>query len=94
MNKRILELAGVLQESKKLLERYDSTEDWHVDMDKIEKHLKAITGIMNSSNWKQHMKDTKQNFGVDSAKHEKNISDALANSKSALDKLYDEFSNA
>lgn len=77
-------------------ERYEDTIDFDDDMGKLIDHLEEALKICESANFKQHMKDTDQNFLTDAVQIAKDmsadISTALKSARDLYDYLTDEAS--
>jgi hypothetical protein len=80
--------------SKRINERYEGSHEWDADMDKIQDHLDQIMKIMHSANWKQHMKDTQDNFDVDVEGAERKLLDAMRAADMAVKDFYETMEEA
>jgi hypothetical protein len=70
-------------------ERYEDTIDFDDDMGKLIDHLEQALKIANSANFKQHMRDTDQNFNTDAVQIARDMSSDISEALKAARGLYD-----
>lgn len=75
-------------------ESYSESADFDADMEKIIGHINAVMTIMQSANWKQHIKDTTQNFDVDATAAEKVLWGAIRDAHDEAQNFYETMQEA
>ncbi len=83
-----------VQEPTAITERYEEGNEFDADMDSIKEKLDEVLEVVNSSNMKQHIKDTKENFGVDTNKEHVALEKAVTAAIHAYHDFYDKMGEA
>lgn len=77
-----------------LKEAYEGSNEFDDDVARVTEFVSKASKIMKSANMKKHIKDTKENYGVDTSSQHKDAVKALEDASSAVQKFYDEMLKA
>jgi hypothetical protein len=92
MNEQQLrKLAGLppAAEKKVLTERYEGSHEFDADIGDADKNLKAALKVVQSPNWKRHMKDTDDNYSTKAIQKSADVERKIKEAIRVLDDLYD-----
>jgi hypothetical protein len=72
-----------------ITERYEDSSDFDADYNAIEKHLKDALKIVQSANWKKHLKDTDANFSTEAVSKGRDAEGLLSQAIEEFKEFYD-----